>query len=64
MTPEQIDLVQGSWAKVVPISDTVATLFLWTLEKGLGDAFTPPVKDAWIAAYTVLSTTMKEAAQA
>ena len=135
MTPEQITLVQGSWAKVAPISDTAAELFygrlfaldpsvkpmfkgdmkaqgkllmtmigtavngltrldrivpavqdlgrrharygvqpghydtvatalIWTLEKGLGEAFTPPVKDAWVAAYTVLATTMKDAAQA
>lgn len=132
MTPEQIALVQGTWAKVVPIKETAADLFygklfeldpnlrplfkgdireqgrklmtmitlavkglddlpalvpavkdlgkrhagygvtaahygtvatalLWTLEKGLGDAFTPPVKDAWTQTYTVLANTMQSA---
>jgi hemoglobin-like flavoprotein len=42
--------------------DTVATALLWTLEKGLGDAFTPAVKQAWIEVYTVLASVMKEAA--
>ncbi len=27
MTPEQIELVQGTWAKVAPIADTVADFF-------------------------------------
>ncbi len=39
----------------------VATALLWTLEKGLGDAFTPPVKPAWTQTYTVLATTMQQA---
>src|SRR4051812_23431286 len=42
--------------------DTVATALLWTLEKGLGDAFTPAGKQAWVEGYTVLATVMKEAA--
>ena len=133
MTPEQIKLVQDSFAKVAPISEKAAELFygrlfeiaphvramfpddlreqkkklmamlgtavaglshletlvpavqalgrrhagygvkaphyasvgsalLWTLEKGLGEAFTPEVKDAWATAYIVLSTTMMNAA--
>jgi hemoglobin-like flavoprotein len=133
MTPQQIELVQGSWKKVLPISDTAAQLFygklfeldpalkglfksdireqgrklmamisvavaglarlesivpavqdlgrrhvkygvkdqhydtvatalVWTLEKGLGDAFTPEVKGAWVAAYGILSKAMKDAA--
>jgi len=133
MTPQQIDLVQTSFKKVVPIAGTAADLFygrlfeiapqvrsmfpddladqkkklmamlgtavaglshldtlvpavqalgrrhagygvkaqhyapvgsalLWTLEKGLGEAFTPEVKDAWATAYIVLSTTMMNAA--
>ena len=132
MTPEQIALVQGTWAKVVPIKDTAAELFygrlfevdpalrtlfkgdmkeqgrklmaminvavaaldkldtivpavkdlgrrhsgygvkpqdygtvatalLWTLEKGLGDAFTPAVKEAWTETYMVLAQTMQAA---
>jgi hemoglobin-like flavoprotein len=126
MTPDQIALVQQSFAKVAPISATAAELFygrlfeiapqvkamfpadmteqrkklmvmlatvvnglghlesilpaasalatrhvsygakaehypvvgaalLWTLEKGLGDAWTPEVASAWTAAYGMLS---------
>ncbi|MEP9352979.1 globin family protein [Xanthobacter sp. KR7-65] len=133
MTPSQIDLIQDSFAKVVPIADTAAALFygrlfeiapevkplfksdmttqgqklmgtlgvvvaglrdlpsivpaaenlarrhvaygvqeahyapvgaalLWTLEQGLGEAFTPDVKAAWAEAYGVLSSVMIEAA--
>jgi hemoglobin-like flavoprotein len=42
--------------------DTVGTAFIYTLEQGLGDAFTDEVKDAWLKVYTVLATTMKAAA--
>lgn len=126
MTPDHIKLVQQSFAKVAPISETAAVLFydrlfevapkvkamfpadmteqrrklmatlavvvnglgnlesvlpaasalakrhvsfgakaehypvvgaalLWTLEKGLGDAWTPEVAEAWTAAYGTLS---------
>jgi nitric oxide dioxygenase len=40
----------------------VGSALLWTLEKGLGTAFTPEVKDAWATAYIVLSTAMIDAA--
>jgi hemoglobin-like flavoprotein len=133
MTPRQIELVQTSWEKVVPIADQAAALFynrlfeldpelkpmfksdikeqgrklmqmitvavrglkdlgklvpavedlgrrhvgygvrkkdyetvgtalLWTLEKGLGESFTPEVKESWTVVYTVLATTMQKAA--
>lgn len=42
--------------------ETVAAALLDTLGKGLGEAFTAEVKDAWVAVYTVLATTMKDAA--
>jgi hemoglobin-like flavoprotein len=42
--------------------DTVGTALIETLAAGLGESFTPAVKEAWIAAYTILSTTMKAAA--
>ena len=129
MTPEQINLVQQSFAKVAPISEQAAVLFydrlfevapsvkamfpadmteqrkklmatlavvvnglsnlepilpaasalaqrhvaygarpehypvvgstlLWTLEKGLGEAWTPETAAAWTAAYGVLSNFM------
>ena len=41
---------------------TVAAALLWTLERGLGAAFTPETRAAWTAAYTLLATTMQEAA--
>jgi len=43
--------------------DTVGAALLWTLEKGLGRAFTPEAKEAWAAVYGLLATTMKEAAR-
>ena len=43
---------------------TVAAALVWTLERGLGPDFTPEVKDAWVAVYGVLATTMKDAAAA
>lgn len=42
--------------------DTVGEALIWTLHKGLEDAFTPEVKAAWIETYTIVATTMKEAA--
>ena len=44
--------------------DTVGAAFLWTLEQGLGAAFTPAVKAAWTAVYGVVADTMKKAARA
>ena len=42
--------------------NTVASALLWTLEQGLGDKFTPSVKDAWVAAYTALAGLMQQGA--
>lgn len=42
---------------------TVGAALLWTLEQGLGDAFTAQVRDSWVAAYSVLANTMREAAE-
>lgn len=42
--------------------DTVGAALLWTLGAGLGDAFTPEVKEAWTKAYVTLAGAMKEAA--
>jgi hemoglobin-like flavoprotein len=135
MTPQQISLIQASWASVVPIQDTAAGLFyqrlfaldpavkplfkgdmqeqgrklmkmlgtvvnsltrldelvpvaqdmarrhvgygvqpahyetvgaalLWTLEQGLGPAFTDETRDAWTTAYGTLAQVMKDAAYA
>jgi hemoglobin-like flavoprotein len=133
MTPDQVKLVQDSFAKVAPIADTAADLFydrlftiapevrtlfpddlseqkqklmqmlatavtnlhqvdqilpavedlgrrhvaygvtdkmyepvgaalLWTLGQGLGDAFTPPLKEAWTETYMTLAGVMQNAA--
>jgi len=42
--------------------DVVGAALLWTLEQGLGADFTPDTKAAWTEVYTVLATTMKDAA--
>jgi hemoglobin-like flavoprotein len=42
--------------------DTVGSALIWTLGKGLGEQFTPAVKDAWVETYTTLASAMKQAA--
>lgn len=42
--------------------NVVGAALLWTLEQGLGDAFTDEVKNAWGAVYEVLATVMKQGA--
>jgi len=42
--------------------DDVGSSLLYTLGVGLGDDFTDEVKDAWTEVYTILATTMKDAA--
>lgn len=39
----------------------VGDCLLWTLEQGLGDAFTPDLKSAWAEAYGILSELMIQA---
>jgi hemoglobin-like flavoprotein len=41
---------------------TVGAALLWTLQSGLGEAFTAEVRDAWSSAYLLLSSTMQKAA--
>src|SRR5262245_22925245 len=41
---------------------TVGEALLWTLAAGLGDAFTPETREAWIAAYSWIALTMRRAA--
>lgn len=43
--------------------DKVGDAFLWTLEKGLGDAFTPEVKEAWTVTYTTVAKVMIDGAE-
>lgn len=43
--------------------ETVGAALLWALEQGLGSLFTPEVRAAWTAVYTILATTMQDGAQ-
>jgi nitric oxide dioxygenase len=38
--------------------EVVPEALVWTLEQGLGDAFTPAVRDAWLAAWNVIADAM------
>ncbi|MFL4976961.1 MAG: globin family protein [Xanthobacteraceae bacterium] len=42
--------------------NVVGEVLLWTLERGLADAFTPEVRDAWTKVYGVLAATMQAGA--
>ena len=41
--------------------EAVATALLWTLEKCLGEAFTPEARQAWSDVYGLLAKTMQDA---
>jgi hemoglobin-like flavoprotein len=41
--------------------ETVGSALLWTLERGLGEDFTPEVRDAWVQTFAFLSAAMKRA---
>lgn len=41
--------------------EPVGAALLWTLEQGLGEGFTPPLKAAWTEAYTTLAGMMQAA---
>lgn len=42
--------------------DTVGEALLWTLQQGLGDAFTADTRQAWAEVYGLLAATMRSAA--
>lgn len=42
--------------------EPVGAALLWTLERGLGEGFTSPVKAAWTEAYATLAGVMQNAA--
>lgn len=42
--------------------DVVGQALLWTLQQGLGEAFTWETEKAWTSAYTLLASVMQEAA--
>jgi hemoglobin-like flavoprotein len=39
--------------------ETVGAALLWTIEQGLGDGFTPAVREAWTEAYLLVATLMR-----
>jgi nitric oxide dioxygenase len=41
--------------------DTVGAALLWALQAGLGDGFTPAVKEAWTTVYGLIASTMQAA---
>jgi len=43
--------------------EAVGAALLWTLEQGLGTAFTPPVKQAWTTAYGLIANIMQRGAR-
>ncbi|WP_420125941.1 globin family protein [Longimicrobium sp.] len=43
--------------------ETVGQALLWTLEQGLGAAFTPEVRDAWAETYALVTSVMQRAAR-
>ncbi|RYD80941.1 MAG: hypothetical protein EOP53_07320, partial [Sphingobacteriales bacterium] len=65
--PEIIDEVKGLAKRHVKYGvqdehyQTVGAALLWSLEKGLGEHWTEPVKDSWVACYTLLSNAMIQA---
>jgi hemoglobin-like flavoprotein len=42
--------------------DTVGAALLWTLERGLGEAFTPPMRESWTTVYGLLAQVMQDGA--
>ncbi len=61
---QQLGRKHGGYGVQASHYQTVGAALLWTLEQGLGPDFTPEVKAAWVAAYTILATTMQAAAAA
>ena len=39
---------------------TVGKALIWTLEQGMGEDFTPEVRDAWMAAYGMIAQVMQQ----
>ncbi|MGI9477939.1 MAG: globin family protein [Hyphomicrobiaceae bacterium] len=65
LVPQLADLGRrhASYGVVDAHYDTVGRALLWTLQTGLGDAWTPATEKAWTAAYTTVAETMKAGAQ-
>lgn len=53
----------GTYGVTFDQYETVGAALLWSLEQGQGADFTPEVKAAWTAVYSLLANTMKQAHQ-
>ena len=63
-TIKMLGLRHADYGVVDKHYDTVGEALLWTVERELGEDFTPEVNDAWVAFYTLLARIMKEVAEA
>jgi hemoglobin-like flavoprotein len=61
--PKQLGLPHVGYGMKPTDYDTIETALIDTLEKGLSKAFTPPVRDAWIACYTTIVPEMQAVEQ-
>ena len=58
----QLGARHGGYGVMPAHYDAVGAALLKTLGQGLGDAFDAPTRDAWVAMYTIVATTMIAAA--
>ena len=61
-TAQELAINHVSYGVTADHYTVVGEALIWTLEQGLGEAFTEDVKDAWISAYALLSGVMIDAA--
>jgi nitric oxide dioxygenase len=62
-TIQALGIRHATYGVTVEQYDTVREALMWALQQSLGDAFTPEVKAAWIAVFTLLANTMQQAAE-
>ena len=60
---QELALRHMRYGVLPPHYDSVGAALLWTLERGLGVAFTPELREAWTAAYAALSGAMRGAGE-
>jgi nitric oxide dioxygenase len=60
-TLRQLGARHGGYGATEEHYATVGAALLWTLEKGLGQEYTPAVRDAWTNTYSLLANTMIDA---
>lgn len=59
---ERLAIDHAGYGVEPPDYESVGNALIYTLEQGLGDAFTMDLREAWVTAYAVLSTAMISAA--